>query len=268
LSDLTTTLADKDQQLVGLVENFDRFTATLRTREAQLGKVMDQFASTTRLLAQERERVATLVRSLADLSRDGLDLVAEHAPALSTDIKTATAVLETVNANFDELRRLLTATPMLVAGPGLDGTQGLLRAYDPAFHHIDLRNATTPTLNLLLQAIGIVPPGTVPTCIPIDVDCVPEPNPFPVGASGGKGSGRAPASPPGLAGPSGTSAPAPIATPVDTIVGLLGSPGAGDTAAGDGSVASAVPSSSSGSSPSGLLGWLRHAARALAGAVG
>jgi virulence factor Mce-like protein len=43
---LTTTFADKDQQLVQIIDHFDSFTATLRTKESQLGRVMDGFART------------------------------------------------------------------------------------------------------------------------------------------------------------------------------------------------------------------------------
>jgi virulence factor Mce-like protein len=170
LSQLTATLADKDQQLAHLIENFDRFTATLRTREGQLGKVMDQFATTTRLLADERDTIAKLVKALAQTSSAGLDLISEHGGALNQDVVTLTHTLETVNANLDHVRAFLTATPELIAGVNLDGGQGLLKSYDPAFHHIDLRQATTPTLALLLDALGLPSEGL---CIPVDINCTP-----------------------------------------------------------------------------------------------
>jgi virulence factor Mce-like protein len=204
---LTTTLADKDEQLAHLIENFDQFTATLRTREGQLGKVLDQFAATTGLLAQERETIARVVKGLAQVSSAGLDLVSEHAGALNTDVQTLTRLLETVNVNLDDVRRLLTATPELVAGVNLDGKQGILASYDPTFHHIDLRQSTSPTLALLLDALGL--PLPLPTCLPIDVTCVPSS----MSASS--------------SGPPSAPAPQPSAkAPVDAIVGLLGSPAA------------------------------------------
>jgi virulence factor Mce-like protein len=202
---LSDTLADKDEQLAHLIDNFDRFTATLRTRESQLGKVMDQFATTTHLLAEERDTIARLVKALAQTSSSGLDLVSEHGGALNTDVKTLTAALETVNANLDNVRAFLTATPQLIAGPNLDGGQGLLRSWDPSFHHIDLRQATTPTLALLLGALGIPSTGV---CIPVDVDCTPS---LPLSS----------------AKTAQSTAPAAVdyrSSPVDSVVGLLEGP--------------------------------------------
>jgi virulence factor Mce-like protein len=165
---LSATVADKDQQLGHLIDNFDRFTATLQTREAQLGKVMDEFATTTKLLADEREAINRLVAGLATVSKSGLALVTTHGPALNIDIAVLTRLLESVNANMDAVRKLLTATPEMIAGVNLDGQQGLIAAYDPTFHHIDLRQATTPTLALLLQALGLPATGV---CLPVDVSC-------------------------------------------------------------------------------------------------
>ena len=202
---LTATLADKDEQLGRLIENFDKFTATLRTREAQLGKVMDQFAVTTGLLADERDTIAKLIKALAQTSSSGLDLISEHGGALNTDVQTLTDTLLVVNQNLDHVRDFLSATPMLIAGRNLDGEQGLISSFDPNFKHIDLRQATTPTLALLLNALGVPSTGV---CIPIDVEC--EPSAFPLSAN-----------------PSAIStggAPVEIASrPVDAVVGLLAS---------------------------------------------
>ncbi|HZQ27741.1 MAG TPA: MCE family protein, partial [Acidimicrobiales bacterium] len=227
LANLANTLADKDQQIVGLVQHFDQFTATLRTREGQLGKVMDQFAAATKLLSDERQTIERLIKGLASVSSDGLDLVGKHAPQLNTDIETLTHTLEIVNANLDSVRQFLTATPLTVAGQNLDGKQGLAAAYDPTFHHLDLRNQTTPTLALLLNAIGIPSNGV---CIPIDVTCPPDTPPLPIappGALSAPRSGRS-ASPPQAVlsnGPAVTTTT--TTTPVDTIVGFLGNSDAG-----------------------------------------
>ena len=169
LADLTGLLASKDAELVGIIEHFDRFTATLRTRERQIGTVMDQFAGLTSLLAEERGNVEKLVDALARISVDGLDLVGEHGARLDRDLTVITRLLQSVRANLKTIDTLLEATPIMVAGKELDGTRGLAGAWDRRFHHIDLRNATTPTLAALLDEIGI---NSNPVCIDgIDVDC-------------------------------------------------------------------------------------------------
>lgn len=199
LADLTGTLAAKDAELVGIIENFDRFAATLRTRERQLGQVMDQFASATTLLADERENIAKLVDSLSRLSADGLDLVNEHGSRLDRDLTILTRVLQSVRANLDAVGVLLDSGPTLVAGHDFEGTEdGLIAAWDPTFHHIDLRNVAEPTVAQFLDSIGFGPVEGV--CIPLDVDCEVVPGPASAARTQSMDNGgrllRPPASPP------------------------------------------------------------------------
>jgi virulence factor Mce-like protein len=204
---LTTTLAEKDQQLLSIIDHFDAFTATLRTKETQLGKVMDGFARTTSLLAEERRQIESLVGGLAQLSTTGLDLVSRHGVRLERDITVLTRVLQSVRTNIDNVVKLLDSVPLLTAGPDLTGRNaGLLTAYDPAVQHIDLRTEISPVLQNLFAAIGL---PAAPVCLPIDVNCTPAGMP----AAGRALTRTAPAAPP---------APAP-STPIDSIVGLLGS---------------------------------------------
>ena len=247
IADLTTTFAEKDEELIRIIEHFDDFTVTLRTREAQLGRVMDDFATTTSLLAQERRNIEALVSSLADLSRIGFDLVSEHSTRLDRDLTVLTRLLKSVEANIDTVVTLLDATPILVAGEDLDGEdEGLAAAWDPAYQHLDLRTQVSPTVGALFGALGL-PALTI--CLPIDVTCEPGPvNPL---------AGSVPA---GVGGATTGGAGAPAAgarTPVDSIVDLLASSAVGESAA-----ASAPDVSERGSSS-----WLARLARAFVGAL-
>jgi virulence factor Mce-like protein len=168
LADLTTALADKDAQLVSIIDHFDKFTATLRTREAALGKVLDGFAQTTGLLADERRAIESLVKNLASVATTGLDLTSEHAAKLDKDLTVLTRVLQSVNVNIDSVRNLLDSAPLLVGGENLDGTTGLAGAWDPDFHHLDLRTSAAPTVAQLLLGLGV--PANV-VCVPVDVNC-------------------------------------------------------------------------------------------------
>jgi virulence factor Mce-like protein len=176
LADLTTALADKDQQLLAIIDHFDRFTATLATREVALGKVMDGFAQTTGLLADERRAIESLVKNLASVATSGLNLTSEHAAKLDRDLTVLTRTLQSVNVNIDAVRNLLDAGPALVAGNDLDGTEGLAGAWDPEFHHLDLRNSASPTVAQLFRALGI-PVDVV--CVPVDVMCTVPPTVVP-----------------------------------------------------------------------------------------
>jgi virulence factor Mce-like protein len=241
IADLTVTLADKDDELVRILEHFDDFTATLVTREQQLGRVLDGFATTAAVLAAERQDIERLVRSLAALSTDALDLVAEHRVRLQRDVEVLTHTLLSVQTNMDSVRELLDAAPLLVAGADLDGlNEGLAAAYDPVHHRIDLRNTTSPIVSDLFRTIGL---PSLAVCLPLDVSCTPGSGPLPSALS----------SPP----PEPARRPA---EPIAAVVGLVGSPtDARTTEAAE----LAAPSTPAGA-PRARAGWLTSVARTLA----
>lgn len=208
LADVASTFADKDAEIVAIIDHFDEFTATLRTREAQIGEIMDAFATTTSVLARERLDIERLVKGLARLSADGVDLVAEHGARLERDIEVLTRTLQSASTHIDSVRQLLDATPLLVAGPRFDGTRGLAGAWDPKHHDIDLRNSSSPTVAQLFDAIGVPTPVV---CIPLDVECAPSGEP-PVTPSS---TGTAAAPPPPLVQKVQTDVDPSAAVPAD-----------------------------------------------------
>ena len=223
LAELASTVAEKDEELGRIIEQFDDFTTTLRTRETQLGRVMDSFATMTSILAEERRAIEGLVKGLGQVSGDALDLVSEHGAALDRDLQILTRTLQTVDVNLESVKQLLDAGPLLVTG-----MQG---AHDPRYHRIDLRNVYGPTaqqaLNAVLSPFGIAPGDVV--CLPVDVECKANPQtsaasvPSVVAPAGPV----APAAPtvPGVSSPP-TTAPTTATTqprsPVDGILDLLG----------------------------------------------
>jgi virulence factor Mce-like protein len=146
LSELVETFAENDDVLVRIVDSFDRLSATLVTREQQLGEVLDAFAAASQVLADERESIETLVAGLADLSRNGLALVGEHAGALRADLTTLTSAAATINANLDSV------TQLLAAGPNL--TSGIIGAYNPELRALNLRNSFSPLTTELIALLG------------------------------------------------------------------------------------------------------------------
>jgi virulence factor Mce-like protein len=154
VSQIVVTFADKDQQLVDIVDHFDKFTATLTTRETQLGDILSTFAQATQVLADERQSLENLLAGLADLSRDGLTLVAKHSQQLRTDLDTLTHLAQSIDVNLGTLVQLLDSGPKLVAG-----IQG---AYNPALRAFNLREnfgpAAQEVLGPLFAFLGINPP--------------------------------------------------------------------------------------------------------------
>lgn len=153
LSELITTFAEKDDALLRIVDSFDRLTQTLVTREGQLGEVLDAFAGASQVLADERESIEGLVAGLADLSREGLALLGEHAGPLRTDIETLAAAASSIDANLAAVTQLLQAGPML--------TDGIIGAYNPELRAVNLNNNFTPLVTELIGLLG------VEFCLPI-----------------------------------------------------------------------------------------------------
>jgi len=145
LSQLVSNFAEKDDVLLRIVDSFDRLSATLVTREAQLGEVLDAFAEASQVLADERENIGALVAGLADLSQNGLRLVGEHSSDLRTDIQTLADAAATIDANLSSVTTLLSSGNLL--------TSGLLDAYNPDLRAIDLRNNFSPLVTDIVEVL-------------------------------------------------------------------------------------------------------------------
>jgi hypothetical protein len=132
----------------------------------------------------------------------------------------------------------------VAAGPNLDGKAGLIGAYNPKYHEIDLRTNLSPlasaSLGQILAALG-VPGQTI--CLPIDVTCAP--------------ASQAPA-----AAATPHAAAATARTPISGVLDLLG--GSPVQAQGTGHVIAAVPTADH----RGASSWLRRTAHRLLGAIG
>jgi len=199
VSQVVTTFADKDQQLAEIVDHFDAFTATLETRESQLGDILSTFAQATQVLADERQSLENLLAGLADLSRNGLTLVAKHSQQLKTDLDTLTRLAQSIDVNLNGLGQLLDSGPLLV--------KGIKGAYNADLRAFNLRENFGPlaesVLDPLFSAIGLPP---ISVCPPVLQEC------------GGLGIQ-------GLA--VGTARPVALGratTPIDDLLGLLASP--------------------------------------------
>lgn len=196
LSELIGNFEENDDTIIRIAEHFDDFTSTLLTRESQLAQVLDDFAVVADVLAEEREEVETLVRSLAGLSEGGLDLVSEHAVRLRTDVAIVQRLTESIEQNLDGVQALVKGSA--------DQIDGFLDAYNPTARALNLRNSFSPLVQEALlpifDEVGIPLP-----CLPVDVACA--------GPVAGLGSGEQVQA----------SLPRPT-TPIDDVLDLLGAP--------------------------------------------
>src|SRR5207237_7091568 len=131
---------------------------------------------------------------LAQRSNDALDLVAKHGTRLDHDLGVITTTLQAVDANLTAVRQLLESGPVLV--------KGLKGAVDTTYHRVDLRSQYSPTVQqAVLKVLGPlgIPIGET-VCVPVDVQCTPNPGaPPPTTAPPAPGAAATQASGPGPA---------------------------------------------------------------------
>jgi virulence factor Mce-like protein len=235
VSQLVSTFAAKDTQLADIVDNFDRFTATLSTRETQLGDILSTFSQATQVLADERQGIENLLAGLADLSKNGLQLVSKHADRLRTDLDTLTRLSQSIDVNITGLTQLLDSGPLLV--------KGIISAYNPTARAVNLRENFGPLVESVLGPVikSVLPGATLPTpCVPGLQTCA-----TPVGSLS--------------SGTATTTALPAVTTPIDNLLQLLSGPT---------TVPPPAPSTADrvASGASAFGGFFRHAAGALVGA--
>jgi len=232
VSQLVTTFASKDSELADIVDNFDRFTATLATRETQLGDILSTFSQATQVLADERQSIENLLAGLADLSRNGLQLVSKHASQLRTDLDTLTRLAQSIDVNLTGLSQLLDSGPLLV--------DGLIAAYNAPLRAVNLRENFGPAVAELFD--NLFGPS-----FPVPRPCIPGLQTCPLAVNSQ------------AAGPATLVNLPKATTPVDDLLQLLGGP-----------TVAAPPAPTAGdrvaNGASGLGGFLRHAAGAVVGA--
>jgi phospholipid/cholesterol/gamma-HCH transport system substrate-binding protein len=159
-SDLVTLLAAQDQTLLSIAENFHKLTAALEARQGQLGKLLDDFAAATNVLATERDAIATFLRALNQLTQSGQVLLTSYQTQLPQDVASLASVVLTLQVNAGSVQQLVKA----VADLG----DGVIEAYDPGSGGAKIRLTGTPTALLSIQAIfNLLLPGVPAPCIPL-----------------------------------------------------------------------------------------------------
>ncbi|MFD0689515.1 MCE family protein [Actinomadura fibrosa] len=128
---LVNDLAGQDEELLKAARNLNRLAAVVRGREKTLGSLVSGFSQASRMLAEERADIQTLVTSVADLARRGDVLVKLHRETLPGDLARTAQVALLLKGSAESLGGLLRALPGL-------GFQ-FVNAYDPERRAITLR---------------------------------------------------------------------------------------------------------------------------------
>ena len=172
LAQLIPYLAEQDDELLAIAGDVNVLADVIRARETEVGDLLDDFASVSGALAEERESLARFLTSLTSLTLQGEDLLAAYETTLPEDLDTLASVALTVKANGGAVRQLLLSLR--------EFQLGVIDAYDPENRSVRARVYTSQTvlspIVQILVELGLVPPGggpSGPLPIPIPVPTVP-----------------------------------------------------------------------------------------------
>lgn len=157
LSQLLPYLAEQDDELLALAGDVNVLADAVRSRDQQIGKLLDDFATVTDAVAEERESLKRFFNAIASLSAQGKALLTAYEVTLPDDLDTLATVAFTVQVNSEAVSRALQS---------INGFKdGVFDAYDPVNKSVRARvNVQQSGLDPLLAAIDLLTGGTLP-CI-------------------------------------------------------------------------------------------------------
>lgn len=164
-SELTGVLAAQDQRLIDLAKGLSDLATSLNERESQVTGAIDAFSEASAMLAEERRRLRGFVTSMAGFVRRGDVLIEQYAERLPQAASTLAELVLTVRANSDSMARAVKGAA--------DFADILIDSWDREQHVLKIRivlNAMTRAwLAPLFDALNL---GEVP-CLPAGLSNCP-----------------------------------------------------------------------------------------------
>lgn len=157
LATLLPFLAEQDDELLALASDVDRLASVVRARDAQIGRLLDDFADVAGVLAEERDAIVAFVDALASLTREGKALLTAYEVTLPDALGELATLSLTIQASTDAVAEILPALAEL--------NMTVVRAYDAEYG--------------ALRGRGIVPRTIIDQLVPIfellgtPVPCIP-----------------------------------------------------------------------------------------------
>lgn len=126
-SELTTNLAELDNQLVDAAANLHVLASAVNSREQQLSSLINSFSEATAVLASEREGIASFLDALVRLTNEGTWFLDTFENQLPGDVAIVTQLVATLVNNTESLRTLLAAFPAVtdILRQGYDTDRGM-----------------------------------------------------------------------------------------------------------------------------------------------
>lgn len=147
---ISAMLDRQDEDVIALVEVLTRLSTSVNTREDQLREMIDRYAVATRILAEERADIRTLLTTLNGLAAESEAFLVDVAAELPTMLAGLGDTALLLTANLESLLQLIAALPVI--------GDGLLRIYDEEFRALTLSADLGTSFLQLVESLGIPVP--------------------------------------------------------------------------------------------------------------
>lgn len=135
-SDALGTIDGREPELTAIVGDLDSLTAMLAERDTTVRRLSESVATSTTILAGQREDLTATLKALRELSSTTSAFVKENEGRVVDDLEEATAVLDTMVGRKAELAETFDLLPLVA--------ENITRAYDPETRRtrirVDVRN--------------------------------------------------------------------------------------------------------------------------------
>ncbi len=162
LSQLIPSLDQQDHKLLAIAGDVDRLSAVVRAREAEIGRLLDDFSNVAGVLDDERQHIIDFVDAMVRLTREGKALLTTYEVTLPDDLQTVGTIALTIKVNADAVQQLVNNLFSLNVEviDAYDGQHKALRGRGPVER--SALEQLVPILDQLAQIPCVPTPGV--TC--------------------------------------------------------------------------------------------------------
>lgn len=155
---LTQVIAERDQQLLEVADTLRALADQLNSRDQRLRDLIDAYAATTQVLAEERAEIERFLSSMVTLMDEGSLLIESYEEHLADDLSTVAELGLVMRANVASLDQFIAALPSVA--------DVLRRGYNEETSSVRIRLSPGPSFNELLASI-LETFGIDPICLEI-----------------------------------------------------------------------------------------------------
>lgn len=109
VADLLPQLAAQDDELLALSGDVDRLARVMAARDAQIGRLLDDFSTVAGVLAEERDAIVDFVEALASLSREGKALLTAYEVTLPEELTELATLSLTIQVAVEHVDQVIPA---------------------------------------------------------------------------------------------------------------------------------------------------------------